>query len=70
MKEMTIKVEGMKCNGCSLGLEGALEDLDFVASAEADHTTGIAKMTLSAEPDKDQINKAVEGLGFKVVAYD
>ena len=70
MKEMTIKVEGMKCNGCSLGLEGALEDLDFVASAEADHTTEIAKMTLSAEPDKDQINKAVEGLGFKVVAYD
>jgi len=44
MKEMLIKVEGMKCAGCSLGLEGALEDLPFVASAEADHVAGTAKL--------------------------
>ena len=70
MKEMLIKVEGMKCAGCSLGLEGALEDLPFVASAEADHVAGTAKMTFSGEPDKEQINKAVESLGIKVIAYD
>ena len=51
-------------------LEGALEDLPFVASAEADHVAGTAKMTFSGEPDKEQINKAVESLGFKVIAYD
>ena len=44
--EKTIHVEGMMCGHCENAVKTALEKLEGVASAEADHEKGIARVVL------------------------
>lgn len=63
----TIEIDGMMCNGCSSAVKNALEALEGVASAAADHTTGKAVVELTAEVSDDVLTKAVEDLEFTVI---
>lgn len=63
----TIEIDGMMCNGCSSAVKEALEALDGVTSATADHTTGKAVVELSAEVSDEILTKAVEDLEFTVI---
>ena len=61
-KELTLRVEGMMCGHCEASVKKALEALDFVAEATADHVTGVVKLRLrpGSAPDEAAIRKAVE----------
>ena len=48
--EKTIHVEGMMCGHCENAVKTALEKLEGVASAEADHEKGIARVVLRKCP--------------------
>ena len=67
MKTLNLKVDGMKCGGCSARLQRVLEALPQVESCKADHVTKAVELVLKEDLPLDAIVKAVEGAGFKVI---
>ena len=64
--EKTIHVKGMMCGHCENAVKTALEKLEGVASAEADHERGIARVVLKKEVPNAILKKAVEDEGYQV----
>ncbi len=64
-KEETLLVEGMMCEHCEARVQKALEAVDGITSAKADHTTGTVHVTLNGEADEEAIRKAVEDADYK-----
>ena len=67
MKTLNLKVDGMKCGGCSARLTRVQEALPQVESCKADHVTKDVVLVLKEDLPLDAIVKAVEGAGFKVL---
>jgi len=67
MKEITIKVNGMMCNGCENRVKNALSNLAGIESVEATHTEGIVKIISNKEINIDVIKAKIEDLGFETV---
>ena len=59
-----LSVDGMMCPHCEATVKGALEKLDFVKSAEADHTKGSVSVELSGELDEGAVKAAIEEKGY------
>ena len=59
-----LSVDGMMCPHCEATVKGALEALDFVKSAEADHTKGSVSVELSGKFDEVAIKAAIEEKGY------
>lgn len=66
MKECTIKVEGMVCEGCENRVKNAVSTIDGVESVVADHNTGIVTVTSKEDLDVNQIKEKIEDIGFEV----
>ncbi|MBQ9323363.1 MAG: heavy-metal-associated domain-containing protein [Clostridia bacterium] len=67
MKTLNLKVDGMRCGGCSARLQRVLEALPQVESCKADHVTKEVTLVLKEELPLEAITKAVEGAGFTVL---
>lgn len=66
-KTVTIKISGMHCKGCALGVQAALEKLPQVISAKATYPEQVAVVELSTDtPDEGALRDAVKGAGFEV----
>ena len=66
-KQITFKVSGMSCNGCSASIGRAVSRLDGVAEAQADFPKGIAEVKFKEkEISKEKIIETIHNLGFKV----
>ena len=64
--EKVIEIKGMMCGHCEAHVKKALEALDGVASAEANHEKGTAVVQLSGSVDDAAMKKAVEEEGYEV----
>ena len=64
--EKTLNVEGMMCGHCEAAVKKALEAIDGVETASADHNEAVAKVVLSKEVDNEILKKAVEALEYTV----
>ncbi len=64
----TITIEGMMCEHCEGYVREALEALPQIVSAKASHKTGIAVAELTGEIPDDDIIKAIEAEGYKVIS--
>lgn len=62
----TLKIEGMMCPRCEAHVKKALEAVEGVISATADHTADTAVVTLSAPVDDALLKAAVEADGYTV----
>ncbi len=62
---LTIKIEGMACDGCVRSVRKAIAAADPAAQAEIDLATGIARVR-SDKPDNEFV-KAIEAAGYDVV---
>ena len=60
MKELTLKVEGMVCNGCENRVMNALKTLE-----EASFQTGI--VTVKGNVEQEVLEEKIETIGFTVV---
>ena len=60
----TIMVKGMNCNHCKSNVEAAIQKIAGVESVEIDLATG--RTIVHGNPNKDDVIKAVEMLGFTV----
>ncbi len=66
----TLKVEGMMCEHCEARVKKALEAVDGVESAVADHNANTAVVTLSTDVADDILKKAVEDQDYKVLGIE
>ncbi|MBR3586859.1 MAG: metal-transporting ATPase, partial [Oscillospiraceae bacterium] len=66
----TLKVEGMMCEHCEARVKKALEAVNGVESAVADHNANTAVVTLSADVADDVLRKAVEDQDYKVLGIE
>ena len=62
----TLTVEGMMCMHCEARVKKALEAVDGVASAVADHNTGTAVVELTKDVPNEVLQKAVEAQDYVV----
>ncbi len=65
--KMDITVKGMMCAHCEAHVKEALEKIDGVVSATADHEKDLVTLQLSGEVSKEDIKAAVEGAGYEYV---
>ncbi len=63
----SMKIEGMMCPHCSRRVKTVLEALPQVASAEVDHMTDSAVVTLNADLSNDLLKETVEKEGYRVL---
>ena len=66
----TLHIEGMMCHHCEMAVQKALEAIDGVASAQADHEAGTAVVILSKKVDSEVLKKAVEAEDYTVTSID
>ena len=66
----TMKIEGMMCHHCEKTVVKALEALEGVESAVADHEAGTAVVTLSAPVADELLKKAVEDEDYEVKSIE
>ena len=66
----TVHIEGMMCHHCEMAVQKALETVDGVASAQADHKAGTAVVILSKKVDSEVLKKAVEAEDYTVTSID
>lgn len=64
----TLRVEGMMCSHCEGTVKAALEALEGVEAATADHESGLVRVTLSPEcrVSDRTLKRAVTAKGYKV----
>lgn len=67
--QASFTVEGMHCESCSSAITEALEKVEGVESASADHVAGTAEASFrSPAVSPEQLTVEIEGLGYKVTA--
>ena len=66
--EKTLDVKGMMCEHCEARVKKALEAVEGVTAAVADHNKGTAVVTLSAPVADEVLRKAVEDQDYEVTA--
>ncbi len=63
-------VEGMMCPHCEANVKKALEAIEGVTSAEADHEKGIAEVVMDKEISDEVLKGAVEARDYKVTGIE
>ena len=65
-----IKVDVMMCSHCEARVKKALEAVEGVVSAAADHNTGYATVELDRDVDNEVLRKAVEAQDYDVLGIE
>ena len=64
---MKISVKGMMCEHCEMHVKKALEAIDGIDAASADHKKGEVKLTLSKAVADDAMKAAVTDAGYEFI---
>ena len=64
-KEVTLSVKGMMCEHCEMRVKKALEGLDGIVYAKADHTNGAVEVSYRNLPEDEVISTAIEEAGYE-----
>ena len=64
---MEITVKGMMCMHCEKAVKEALEAIDGITEAIADHDADSVKITMSKEVSEDVIKDVIVGKGYEYV---
>jgi copper chaperone len=64
-KTTVLNVPDMTCGHCELSVQEALDELDGVESAKADHATGNVEVAYDeGKVDTEQFKEAIEKVGY------
>lgn len=66
----TLKIEGMMCHHCEAHVQKALEAIDGVERAEANHETKTAVVTMTKDVSDDVLRDAVTACDYKVTGIE
>lgn len=68
MAKAKIKTSGMHCSSCEMLLGDALQEINGVSKAKANHKTGIVEVDFDdLEVDEREIRQAIESEGYNVI---
>ncbi|MDE2229458.1 MAG: heavy-metal-associated domain-containing protein [Alphaproteobacteria bacterium] len=68
MKSLTLKIEGMHCDGCAATVKALVERADGVRTASVAFATGEARILYDpATTNEDRLVAIVEKSGYRVV---
>ena len=70
MKKITLKVNGMVCNGCENRVKKALENIEGTQCVSANHESGIVTITSKEEIEESKFIEIIENLGFEIKKED
>lgn len=65
--ETTVLLEGMNCNQTQALAEQVLKGIRFVKSVKASHKDNMALITSSKLLNEEEVKKALENVGFRVL---
>lgn len=66
MKEISLNVEGMMCDGCENRIKNALSTIKNIKNIEANHKNGTVNIKTKDDVDENEIKNKINNLGFKV----
>lgn len=66
MKETTLNVRGMMCEGCENRVKNALKNIQGVETVDADFKTGKVVITANEEVNPEQFKEIIEDIGYEV----
>jgi copper chaperone len=67
MAKRTLNVEGMSCGGCENAVVTAIEGIDGVTSARADHDADSVTVELDGTVSDEQLAAVVSEAGYELV---
>ena len=66
MEKIEVKIDGMHCGSCAVGIQMLTSQMDGVKSAEVDYEKKAGVFEFDpAKVTKEQIIKGIEELGYK-----
>ena len=65
---MKIKVNGMMCSHCEAHVKEALEKIDGVSEAKADHEKKQVVLKLTNPVSDEEISEAVKAAGYEMIS--
>ena len=66
MKETTLNVKGMMCEGCENRVKNAIKNIQGVETVDADFNTGKVVITANEEVSPEQFKEIIEDIGYEV----
>lgn len=66
MKETTLNVKGMMCEGCENRVKNALKNIQGIETIDADFKTGKVVITANEEVNPEQFKEIIEDIGYEV----
>ena len=67
IKETTIKVNGMVCEGCENRVQNALKTIEGIENVVANHNNGTVTIVPTGCFDKKEVQEKIEDIGFEVI---
>ena len=67
---LILKISGMMCHHCEAYVKRALEAIDNIESAVANHESGSAIVTTSGVVDHNIIKDALSAEGYELIAIE
>ena len=67
MHTLTLKVEGMKCDGCATAVRSALEGVEGVNAVDVSLPDGSASLELDPSVARSALVDAIAEVGYQVV---
>ncbi|MBP5446354.1 MAG: heavy-metal-associated domain-containing protein [Acholeplasmatales bacterium] len=68
--EKKILIEGMKCSGCANRVNNALKSIKGIKKIDVNLENKCANITYKKDITNEELTKAIEDLGFKVVGIE
>ena len=69
MKSVTLKVEGLRCDGCAERVRTRVSSQPGVKTTEVSYQQGQARVLYDpGATDEDRLAEAIQDLGYRVVA--
>lgn len=67
LNTITLNIDGMHCVSCAMNIDGELEELDGVSSANTNYAKGITVISYDSEKASiAKLTEVIEGLGYRV----
>lgn len=67
MEDIILNVKGMMCEGCENRIKNALKTIDGVKKVEADHVSGIVKISTKNIIDQGLLKQKIEDIGYEII---
>ena len=68
MLKITVQIEGMQCGMCEAHVNDAIRNAIKVKKVASSHSTGQTVILAEKAIDEDQLKKAVEATGYRVLS--